>query len=164
MPCQLAILGTGELQEYLQRLAKELGVSDDVYFPGWQKNPFKFMARADVFVLPSLSEGFGLALIEAMACRLPVIATDCPGGSREIIAPGNGLECGILVPVGDGKMYSGFEPCTPAELNLAGAILRLLQDSDLRQRYIGAGSARLRDFDREKFVESYRRVIGSAAP
>jgi hypothetical protein len=61
-------------------------------------------------------------------------------------------------------MYSGFEPCTPAELNLAGAILRLLQDSDLRQRYIGAGSARLRDFDREKFVESYRRVIGSAAP
>ena len=163
MECQLAILGTGDLEDYLRRLAAELGIDNDVYFLGWQKNPFKFMAKADLFVLSSVTEGFGLVLLEAMACRLPVIATDCPGSSKEIIAPG-GEEYGILVSAAGDKMYSGLEPCTGEELELAGAILRMLRDTKLRQRYIEAGLVRIRDFDRATFVEKYRRLICSSVP
>src|SRR5262249_52686026 len=71
--CQLVIIGSGELEGYLKSLARELGFEQNIFFLGWQSNPFKFMARSDVFVLPSLTESFGLALVEAMACGLPVI-------------------------------------------------------------------------------------------
>jgi glycosyltransferase involved in cell wall biosynthesis len=56
VPCRLVILGTGELESDLRKLAKDLGIEDQVYFMGWQDNPFKFMSRARVFVLSSLSE------------------------------------------------------------------------------------------------------------
>ena len=158
-PCQLAILGTGELKDYLERLAKELAVEKDVFFLGWQSNPFKFMARADLFVLPSLTEGFGLALVEAMACRLPVIATDCPGGSREIILPAGGSGCGILVPGLDHNMSRGFDPLTPAELKLAEAMSEMLQDSAKRDQYVRAGLSRVRDFGAEQFVKKYQRLL-----
>jgi len=161
--CRLAILGTGELEDYLLGLARELHVEKDVYFLGWQANPFKFLSRADVFVLPSLSEGLPLVLLEAMACRLPVIATDCPGSSREIIAPNGTEEFGILAPPVDGMMRGGEVPCTEEELAMADAILRLLGDAALRQKFISAGLTRLRDFDRERFLEKYRRVIQSTS-
>ena len=142
MPCQLAILGAGELEDQLKRLASKLGVAKDVYFLGWQANPFKYLAKAAVFVSPSLTEGFGLALLEAMACGVPVIATDCPGGQKEIL----GSEFGILVP--------------PASANeLASAIARVLGDAELRSRLITAGLKRVKDFDRARFLEGYRRLL-----
>jgi glycosyltransferase involved in cell wall biosynthesis len=159
LPCQLAILGAGELESYLKLLAAELGIGKDVYFLGWQSNPFKFMARANLFVLPSLTEGFGLALVEAMACGLPVISTDCPGGSKEIIAPPSGGEYGVLVPAFDDKMYSGRDPTTSAEVLLAETMLGLLQNSEMRKRYVNAGLSRINDFDRAIFLQSYQRLL-----
>jgi glycosyltransferase involved in cell wall biosynthesis len=160
--CRLAILGTGELENYLRRLANELGIEKDVYFLGWQENPFKFLAKADLFVQPSISEGLALVVMEAMACRLPVIATNCPG-PPEIIAPDGEEECGILVPPVDENMYSADDPCTEGELAMADAILRMLLNGDLRQRFISAGLARLRDLDRAAFLDKYRRVIQAVA-
>jgi glycosyltransferase involved in cell wall biosynthesis len=157
--CRLAILGTGELEAYLRGLAKDLSVEQDVYFLGWQQNPFKYLAKANVFVLPSVSEGLPLVLLEAMACRLPVIATDCPGSSKEIIAPAGEDEYGILVPAVDERIYSAAEPLTKSEAALADAILRVLRNPELRQRLVSAGLTRLRDFDRSVFLEKYRQVI-----
>jgi glycosyltransferase involved in cell wall biosynthesis len=163
MACQLAILGTGELEDYLRGLVKELGIEKDVYFLGWQDNPFKFLAKAQVFVLPSVSEGLPLVLLEAMACRLPVIATDCAGSSREIIAPQGVEEFGILIRLIDENRYAGMEPCTKEESAIADAILRMLRDTELRQKCISAGLARLRDFDRTLFLQKYRDVIESVS-
>src|SRR3989344_3438419 len=92
----LVILGEGELGQSLKDLSKQLGIQESVYFLGWQKNPFKFVARSKVFVLSSLWEGFPNTLIEAMVCGLPVISTDCPSGPNEIIENG---KSGLLVPV-----------------------------------------------------------------
>jgi glycosyltransferase involved in cell wall biosynthesis len=142
VPCQLAILGTGELESPLKQLSSELGVTNDIHFLGWQPNPFKYISKATVFVSPSLTEGFGLTLLEAMACRVPVIATDCPGGPREIIRD----EFGILVP-----------PASEGEL--AAAMLKMLSDSSLRGRLAAAGLRRVKDFDQAVFVDRYRNVI-----
>jgi glycosyltransferase involved in cell wall biosynthesis len=89
--------GDAYLQE-LRTLAGDLGVADDVDFPGFVTNPFAFMRRAGVFVLSSVYEGLGNVLIEAMACGCPVISTNCPSGPRVIL---DGGRYGTLVPVGD---------------------------------------------------------------
>jgi glycosyltransferase involved in cell wall biosynthesis len=163
MVCRMAILGTGDLEDYLRDLAKALGIEKDVYFLGWQENPFKFLAHGQVFVLPSVSEGFPLVLLEAMACGLPIVATDCPGSSKEILAPRGAAEFGVLIPPVDERRYGADEKCTAEESAMADAILSMLQDPGLRRKYVEAGKVRLRDFDRMTFFESYRRVITAAA-
>lgn len=97
-PARLVILGDGPLRADLERLADSLGLADDVSLPGFCANPYPSMARADVFVLSSQWEGSPGVLIEAMSCGVPVVATDCPSGPREILADG---AHGRLVAVGD---------------------------------------------------------------
>jgi glycosyltransferase involved in cell wall biosynthesis len=104
-PLRLMILGGGKTAKgeaadraALEALIRELGVEDDVALPGFDPNPFGYMARASVFVLPSLYAGLPGVLIQAMACGCPVVSTDCPTGPREILEGGR---YGPLVPVGD---------------------------------------------------------------
>ncbi|MBL0029969.1 MAG: glycosyltransferase [Rhodanobacteraceae bacterium] len=89
---KLVIAGDGELKRYLFELSTQLGLRTvdvsssqaeaateaDVVFLGHQSNPFKFVRHANLFVFPSLWEGFPLALCEAMACGVPVVSADCP--------------------------------------------------------------------------------------
>ena len=97
-PCRLIILGEGRQRQRLEALSRELGVQGDVPLPGFEPNPYPYMAAADLFVLSSLWEGFGAVLVEALALGLPVVSTDCPTGPREILGDGR---FGRLVPVGD---------------------------------------------------------------
>ncbi|MEA3278432.1 MAG: glycosyltransferase [Pseudomonadota bacterium] len=99
-PCRLIILGRGRRRERLEALARELGVVDDLDLPGFHSNPYAFMARADLFVLSSRWEGMPVALIETLACRTPVVSTDCPSGPREVLG---GRSVGQLVPVEDDR-------------------------------------------------------------
>jgi len=96
-PAELVLIGDGPLKESYRQLAKSLGVAQDVTFTGWLAEPFSVLSNGNVFVLPSLSEGFGLALAEAMGAGLPCISTRCQG-PQEIIQDG---ENGILVDIGD---------------------------------------------------------------
>jgi glycosyltransferase involved in cell wall biosynthesis len=95
---RLMILGEGSERPALERLARELGVRDDVVLPGFVDNPFAFLKRAALFVLSSTYEGLPGVLIQALACGTPVVSTDCDSGPREIL---DGGRLGILVPVGD---------------------------------------------------------------
>jgi glycosyltransferase involved in cell wall biosynthesis len=97
-PCRLIILGDGNLRSYLETLASELNVRDDVSLPGFVTNPYAWIARARLFVLSSLWEGSPNVLTEALAIGVPVVSTDCPSGPREILKDG---EYGTLVPMGD---------------------------------------------------------------
>jgi len=99
-PGRLLILGEGEERSRLESLARELGVSAEVSMPGFVNNPYKYMKKATVFVLSSISEGIGNVLIEAMACGCPVVSTDCKGGAREILGDG---KYGFLTPVMDAE-------------------------------------------------------------
>ncbi len=99
-PCRLLILGQGRQQARLVKLAGELGVSEAVQLIGFDPNPYRYLARAGLFVLSSRWEGSPNALIEALALGVPAVATDCPSGPREILADGR---YGPLVPVGDAE-------------------------------------------------------------
>jgi glycosyltransferase involved in cell wall biosynthesis len=91
---RLIILGTGPLRDNLGQLARDLQIADAVDFVGFQENPLPWFRLADVFVLSSRSEGFGIALAEAMGCGTPVISTD-GHGPAEILDRGR---YGVLVP------------------------------------------------------------------
>lgn len=97
-PARLFILGEGKQREALAQLANELGISEHISMPGFDPNPYRFMARCGVFVLSSIWEGFAVVLAEALACGAQVVATDCPSGPAEILENGR---YGRLVPVGD---------------------------------------------------------------
>jgi glycosyltransferase involved in cell wall biosynthesis len=178
---KLVILGEGELKEYLTKLSEELGLKTyvwdrdelsedfDVYFLGFQKNPFKFMARAKLFVFPSLWEGFPNALVEAMACGVPVISSDCRSGPREILAPNTDFNYqtqepefasnGVLMPVFDVKYKTANEPLEEREMMWVETIDRLLQDESLRKHYSEKAKQRAEDFGIEKIVEEWKEVL-----
>ena len=113
-PARLLILGDGKKplpRQELEELIAELGIEESVRLEGFVSNPLPFMKRAAVFALSSVWEGMPSALIESMACGCPVVSTNCPGGSREILQEG---KLGPLVAVGD-------------EASLAEAILSQLE-------------------------------------
>jgi glycosyltransferase involved in cell wall biosynthesis len=139
---RLVLFGTGPERESLRVHAEALGIDDRVSFPGFVENPFAYMASADVFVLSSEYEGFGLVLIEALACGCPVVSTDCESGPAEILKDGT---YGPLVPVGDARA-------------LADAITATLEDP------LGSDTLRERadDFNIESSVAQYDSLFGSS--
>jgi len=96
----LMLLGQGKLEPELRRMREDLGLTDRLVFAGFQNDPTPFYMTADLFVLSSNYEGFGNVIVEALACGLPVVSTDCPFGPAEILDNGR---YGHLTPVGDMK-------------------------------------------------------------
>lgn len=92
----LTILGEGDMRVELEELCTDLQISDRVFMPGTVKNIDAHLRKADIFALSSRYEGFPVTLCEAMACGVPVIATDCLSGPREIVH--NGVDGMLVVP------------------------------------------------------------------
>lgn len=137
--CRLAILGDGELGELLATQAVRLGIAGDLQMPGFQKNPYAWMRRAAVVVLSSRREGMGLVLVESMACGTPVVSTDCPGGTAEVLEDG---KWGRLVPVGDPDA-------------MASAIAATLDDTERPDV-----EKRAADFGLNRAIDSYANTLG----
>jgi glycosyltransferase involved in cell wall biosynthesis len=91
----LHLLGQGPLEANLRDFVVGHQLQNHVTFAGYVNNPLPYVKRCQLFCLPSLYEGLPLALLEAMACSVPVLATDCPSGPREVLADGR---FGRLVP------------------------------------------------------------------
>jgi glycosyltransferase involved in cell wall biosynthesis len=104
---RLVILGEGKLHSALEDMAGELGVQADVQLAGFVQNPFNYMANAAVLGLSSLYEGLPGVLIQALACGCPVVSTDCPGGSAEILE--NGKICPLVTPGDDAAFAKALE-------------------------------------------------------
>ena len=129
-PSRLIILGEGPQpgdRARLENLARELGITERLLLPGFQKNPYAWLSRADLFVLSSAWEGSPNALTEALALGIPSVSTDCPSGPNEIL---DGGRFGPLIPVGDAAGMAGamlatlHEPLPPDRLRSAVAEYR----------------------------------------
>jgi len=94
---RLVILGKGDSNE-LFMLAKELGVENFIFFAGFQRNPWKWVSKAQLFVLTSCWEGLPCVISETMALGVPIVSTDCPSGPKEMLMDG---ELGILAKTDD---------------------------------------------------------------
>jgi glycosyltransferase involved in cell wall biosynthesis len=132
-------LGEGPLLGQLQQLAARLGISGHVMFLGSRQDVPECLAAFDLFAFPSLNEGMGRALIEAMATGLPAVAARV-GGIPDVVADG---ETGLLVPARD-------------EAALADALLKLLRDPARRQAY---GQSARRSMDERFDVSAMVRAI-----
>jgi glycosyltransferase involved in cell wall biosynthesis len=139
----LDIYGEGSRRGEIQSAIARLGLKNRVTLHGAVAGSAEALAKADVLVLPSDAEGFGLVLIEAMAAGVPVIGTRVPG-IRDVIEDGIS---GLLVP-----------PRNPRAL--AGAIERVLSDASLREKLIAGGRDRVRRlYDWDVCYENYRRLL-----
>lgn len=165
---RLVIIGEGDLQPALEMLARRLGIQENVHFAGFLEDPWTELARGDVYVSPSLWEGLPMALVEATRCGLPVIATDCDAGCREILAPGADIarkteaielaKYGVLTPVcGEGDLSQ--LTLTREEELMAEAILRMLRDDGLRLKYASRAKQRAEDFRPERIMTQWERLI-----
>lgn len=100
LDASLVILGEGAERHALERQIRELGLQDRVTLPGFQSDPRPWLESADLFVLASDYEGFANVIVEALACGVPVVSTDCRYGPAEILSNG---QYGVLVPVGNAE-------------------------------------------------------------
>jgi glycosyltransferase involved in cell wall biosynthesis len=145
MPARLFILGQGDQEPALRALIQARGLGDAVHLCGFQVNPWKYIARADVFALTSRYEGFGNVLVEAMACGVPVVATSSPG-TRDIVSPGD-----------DGILVERHEPEA-----VAAALHEVLSDAALRQRMSEAARRHVERYRTEAVALAYDRVLTEA--
>ena len=95
---QLVIVGVGPYEKDLKMLTQKLGLSDEVLFIGYKKNPFKYLVRSEIFVMPSSFEGYPNSLAEALICGLAVVSYDFKAGARDLIGDD---EAGKIVSIGD---------------------------------------------------------------
>jgi glycosyltransferase involved in cell wall biosynthesis len=151
----LEIVGDGSIRSELESLTAELGLEDSVQFSGWvpQSDCARKLRESDVLVLPSLYECGGAVVLEAMACGLPVIATDWGG-------PADYLDetCGVLIPPDSRERFIS---------GLTEAMIRLAQSAELRSAMGRAGRERVeRDFDWEtktaRMLDIYKRAMDTA--
>ena len=137
---RLKILGDGSDKERLETMVRALRLEDQVQFFGRipRDKTAPYYQEASVFVLPSLNEGMSNALLEALACGLPIIATDT-GGSKELVTDG---ENGFIV-----KMKSAAD--------IAEKLERLIQDTELRQRFGEASRRRAQTMSWANIARQY---------
>ncbi len=143
-PWRLAIVGDGAERGALEVLARQHGVTDRIVFTGQVADPFAVMMRARVAVCASVYEGLGNAIIEALACGTPVVATDCPYGPAEILQGGR---YGTLTPVGDAAA-------------MAAAIALALDDIPDR----GALRARGLNYTAARAAERFLEIVADLQP
>lgn len=147
---RLVIVGAGQMNEALEKMARRLGISDHVHFEGFQSNVHDYFRDSDIALVPSVCEGFGLTVLEAWHNKLPVVAFDVPA-LNEIIVDGVG---GYLVPPFDSDI-------------LRERVARLLRNSALRGEMGLKGQVRLKEMYSiarmaDETLSAYQGVLSSA--
>ncbi len=154
---QLIILGEGAEREALEEQIVALNLVNRVFLMGFDNNPYKYFSKSDVFVFTSSYEGFPNVLVEALACALPVISTDCKSGPREILAPSSDIlfqrkkdielgEHGVLVVI-------------DREKELLEAMELMYQDKEQRESYRKSAMNRAKDFAKERIINEFRKEL-----
>lgn len=167
---RLVLIGEDWTDGKLPALLEQLQLQDCVLLTGRVRNPYQYLQRADCYVLSSLFEGFPNALVEAMACGLPVIAADCPSGPMEILYQEPDLskktetvteaDYGLLIPLPEDRENWEPDSVTDGERHMAKAMEKLLTDEKLRTQLAQKARERSHTFDFAGTLDSFSRIIG----
>ncbi|TAE27293.1 MAG: N-acetyl-alpha-D-glucosaminyl L-malate synthase BshA [Candidatus Kapaibacterium sp.] len=142
VPAKLILVGDGPERSDAERLSRELGIAEHVRFLGKQTGLPQILSAADVFLLPSQSESFGLAALEAMSCHVPVVATSA-GGIPEVVAHG---ETGYVAEVGDTERMAKY-------------IVELLTNEKKHARFANASRKRaVEEFETKLLLPDYEKL------
>jgi glycosyltransferase involved in cell wall biosynthesis len=165
----LVIIGDGDQEEKLKRLACDLHIENEVMFTGYQKNPFPFVKRAEIYAMTSLFEGFPNTLVEAMACGTPVVSVDCKSGPREILYKepcldqnAAGIEYadyGVLCPAFTDNDDWSIDTVTDNQIAFADAMGSLLENKQLHSDYCVKAIERADFFTFEKCKTYYNDLL-----
>lgn len=167
---KLVIIGDGEYKDSYKKLASNLGLSEDsIILPGFLNNPYPIISQSSLFVFSSIYEGFGNAIIEAMACGVPVISSDCKYGPREILAPEMELsnvvneisfaKNGCIVPHFGDEDIDCSNSISEKEEKLYQAMMTVVQDKKLSSSMVENGFARCLAFDNKVICDNWEAVI-----
>ncbi|MGD7043172.1 glycosyltransferase [Jeotgalibacillus proteolyticus] len=158
----LTIIGDGPEEESIIKKARELELSEKVSLLPFQRNPFNIMKSSDIFILSSKYEGFGNVIVEAVACGLPIISTDCEAGPREILAPETSIndilkypyinKNGILISSPINNQQKKFNE------DLIEAMEVLLSKNDIQSNYKEINSILLTRFEKESIAKRWIEV------
>ncbi len=149
IPSKLLLVGDGPDRHECERLARELNLSDSVKFLGKQEGLVEILSAADIFLIPSQSESFGLAALEAMSCSVPVISSSV-GGLPELVKHN---ECGFIAEIGDVERMAKY------------TIDLLTNDKKYELFSQNARNRAVNNFDKSQIVpiyeEHYRKILNS---
>jgi N-acetyl-alpha-D-glucosaminyl L-malate synthase BshA len=143
LPSKLLLIGDGPERHQIEELCRELDLGEDVRFLGKQELIEEVLSICDLFIMPSETESFGLAALEAMACQVPVITSDA-GGIPELNLHG---VTGFMSPVGDVE-------------SMASHALEILADDATLLRFKKAALERAREFDIDRILPLYEAYYG----
>ena len=138
VPAKLLMIGDGPDRQMVEEMARNLGIYNDVRFLGKQEQISEILSIADLFLLPSETESFGLSALEAMACSVPVISTNA-GGLSEINVHG---KTGYLADVGDVAAMAGYA-------------ISILQNDEELLHFKKAAIAHARKFEKQHIIPKY---------
>lgn len=153
---RLYILGKGPLNKKLEGLITKLGLSETVFLLGFDANPYKYMKAANLFVFSSNHEGFPNVVLEALACKLPIVSTNCPYGPNEIM----NAEIKFNLDV---NLHTDYGILTPInnKLMFHEALLFMLQNPEYRKQCIEKSNERVQLFSKDLILEKYFQTIHS---
>ena len=164
---KLVIFGEGSLEGYLKKLVQDYQMESNVLFGGFNSNLDKYISRSALFVFPSLYEGLSVTILEAMACSVPCVATDCSSGAREQLAPGYEgeiidyykAEYGIIVERSSERMPDASVELDRSERGMAEAVIELLKSEDMRKHYADKARERSGVYSVEEVSKHWIGVI-----
>ena len=153
----LYIIGDGVLRDDLVEHIINLGLEDRVFMLGKEKNPYKYLSKADSFIFASNREGFPNVLVEALACRLPIISTDCKSGPREILAPDSDETLQLNLKIEIAK-YGILIPIDSVN-KMREAMRTIIDNKKLREEYRKKAKERAMEFDKSRLIDEFINII-----
>lgn len=159
----------GEMENNIKNMAESTDYPNDIIFLGYQENPFKYIAKSDLYVCTSIYEGFPNSLLEAMASGAPVLSTDCKTGPREILQHTFSevqkmqnvyfADYGVLIPNLDEKVNFAMNTITREEEFLAEGIIKLLNNEKKCNDYRRLSKKRAKKFDLKEYKKDIKKMI-----
>lgn len=159
----------GELEDKIKAMASTSRYSQDILFLGFQDNPFKYLAKADVYALSSINEGFPNSLVEAMICGAPVVTTNCQSGPAEILLQNyqEPIYCedpyygdyGIITPKFDEDVDFDLNNKNEKHFKYAKALSLLINDANLNAKYRILSTERSKQYNEKDILNKYIELI-----